>query len=58
MEPTASDLVSALIVTMRKDQDEDVAEYLIDNLTEAIAQLTAVLDEILKVTKKDERVLL
>jgi len=58
MEVKASDLVRALTVAMGRDEDEDTAEYLVNNLAEAIAQLMAVLDEILDVTKDDERVLL
>lgn len=58
MEPTASDLVDALTVAMGRDEDEDIAEYLINNVAEAIAKLMAALDEILKATKDDERVLL
>jgi hypothetical protein len=55
---TAGDLVDALTVAMGRDEDEDTTEYLIDNLAEAIAQLMAVLDEILEVSKDDERTLL
>jgi len=58
VEPTASDLVDALTVAMGRDEDEDIAEYLINNVAEAIAKLMAALDEILKATKDDERVLL
>ena len=51
---TAQDLVEALTVAMGKDSDEDTLEYLIDNLAEAIAQLMAVLGEILEASKDDE----
>ena len=57
-ELTASDLVSALTVAMGRDEDEDTIEYLINNIAEATAMLMAVLDEILEVTKDDERTLL
>ncbi len=58
MDPSANELVAALTVAMGKDEDEDTAEFLINNLSSAIAKLMAALDEILKVAKKDERVLL
>ena len=58
MDVTAGELVAALTVAMGRDEDEDTVEYLIDNLAEAIATLMAVLQEILDVTKDDERVLL
>ena len=58
MDVTATELVQALLVAMGKDEDVDTVDYLIDNLTEAIAILTAVLDELLKATKEDERQLL
>ena len=58
MEPTANDLVQALTVVMGRDEDEDLAEFLVNNLAGAIAKLMAALDEILKVAKQDERVLL
>ena len=58
MEPTANELVQALTVVMGRDEDEDLAEFLVNNLAGAIAKLMAALDEILKVAKQDERVLL
>lgn len=58
MDVTAEQLVLALTVAMGKDPDEDTIEYLIDNLAEAIAQLMAVLSEILEASKDDERTLL
>ena len=58
MDVTAEQLVFALTVAMGKDPDEDTIEYLIDNLAEAIAQLMAVLSEILEASKDDERTLL
>jgi len=58
MEVTATDLVKALTVAMGKDPEEDTLDYLVDHLAEAIATLIAVLDELLKATKDDERVLL
>ena len=50
--------VNALTVTMGRDEDQELDDYLIDNLAAAIATLLAVLEEILKVTEDDERILL
>ncbi len=50
--------VNALTVAMGRDEDQELDDYLIDNLTAAIAALLAVLEEILKVTEDDERILL
>ena len=58
MQVTALDLVNALTVAMGRDEDQELDDYLIDNLAAAIATLLAVLEEILKVTKNDERILL
>ncbi len=58
MQVTANELVQALTVTMGRDEDQELDDYLIDNLAGAIAALLAVLEEILKVTKNDERILL
>lgn len=55
---TAGDLVNALTVAMGRDEDEDTIEFLINNIAEATAMLMAVLNEILEVTKDDERTLL
>jgi hypothetical protein len=57
-EVTASDLALAFVVAKRRDEDEDTGDYLVNSLTDAIASLLAVLDEILAITKDDERVLL
>ncbi|KKL99546.1 hypothetical protein LCGC14_1813290 [marine sediment metagenome] len=58
MQVTANELVQALTMAMGRDEDQELDDYLIDNLAIAIATLLAVLEEILKVTKNDERVLL
>ena len=58
MQVTALDLVNALTVAMGRDEDQELDDYLIDNLASAIATLLAVLEEILKVTEDDERALL
>jgi hypothetical protein len=53
----ARELVDARVVALTRDVDEDCAEYLIDSIAEVAAIATAVLDELLKVIKKDERTL-
>jgi len=58
VQVTANELVQALTMAMGRDEDQELDDYLIDNLAIAIATLLAVLEEILKVTKNDERVLL
>ena len=58
MQVTANELVQALTMAMGRDEDQELDGYLIDNLAGAIAALLAVLEEILKVTEDDERVLL
>ena len=58
MQVTAIELVNALIVAMGRDEDQELDDYLVDSLANTIATLLAVLEEILKVTDKDERVLL
>ena len=54
----AKQLVDAVLVENRKDDDEDMGNYLIDKLTEAAAANMAALDEVLKATEDDERTLL
>ena len=58
MQVTAIELVNALIVAMGRDEDQELDDYLVGSLANTIATLLAVLEEILKVTDKDERVLL
>ncbi len=58
MDVTAIDLVKALTVAMGRDEEQELDDYLVDSLVEATAALVAVLDEILKATNEDERVLL
>jgi hypothetical protein len=55
---TAAELVAALTVAEGMDEDQELDDYLIDSLAGASATLIAVLDEILKATKEDERILL
>lgn len=58
MNVTAAELVAALTVAEGMDEDQELDDYLIDSLAGASATLIAVLDEILKATKEDERILL
>jgi len=58
VDVTAAELVQALTVAARMDEDQELDDYLVDSLTTTAATLIAVLEEILKVIEQDERVLL
>ena len=53
----AEDLVSAMVVAMGRDEDEEFIDFLINNVGEATAALMAALEELLKESNKDERTL-
>ena len=57
MDISAEELVDAIIVTMQRDEDEELLEFLINNITDATAALMAALQELLKESNKDERTL-
>ena len=54
----ARELVNALVASHIIEDDDDVIEYLIDNIAEAAAMLTASLQLVLDFTVDDERTLL
>ena len=57
MDVSAQELVAALVVAMQRDDDEEFMEFLINNIADATAALTAALEELLKESNKDERTL-
>ena len=53
----AKELVTAMVAGYAREDDEDFFEYMLNNVAPAAAMLLAVLAELMKESKDDERTL-